>query len=182
MKKLLILGDSISIGYREIVKQALEGRAEVVFPDENGRFAAYTEYYLERGWADMIGKPDIIHWNNGLWDTHMPEPDYEPFTPVGEYITHLERTLKILRRHTDNIIFATTTAVTDHINQTNAVVKEFNAAAVEFMSGRSVKINDLYALVSSCAGDYLMPDKVHLTPEGYDACAKAVLAAVEEFL
>ena len=42
MKKILILGDSISMGYREYVKKALESKAEVFFPEENGRFVKYT--------------------------------------------------------------------------------------------------------------------------------------------
>lgn len=33
MKKAFVLGDSISMGYREYVKEALEGKAEVVYSE-----------------------------------------------------------------------------------------------------------------------------------------------------
>ena len=41
MKRVLLLGDSIRMGYDEYVKELLEGEFEVVYDDaDNGRFAA----------------------------------------------------------------------------------------------------------------------------------------------
>ena len=43
MKKVLLLGDSIRMGYDDYVKEALDGKCEVVYDaEDNGRFAAYT--------------------------------------------------------------------------------------------------------------------------------------------
>ena len=42
MKNVLLLGDSIRMGYEPHVRRKLEGRAEVFGPNENGRFALYT--------------------------------------------------------------------------------------------------------------------------------------------
>lgn len=44
MKKpsVLLLGDSISLGYREFVKENLRGVMDVYYPPENGRMIAYT--------------------------------------------------------------------------------------------------------------------------------------------
>ena len=69
-KKLsfLLLGDSISLGYREFVKAELEGVMDVYYPPENGRMAAYTfralyEWSRDLKWsADM----DFVYWNNGF--------------------------------------------------------------------------------------------------------------------
>ena len=41
MKNLLLIGDSIRVGYDKSVKKSLEGRANVLFPEENCRFASY---------------------------------------------------------------------------------------------------------------------------------------------
>ena len=43
MKKVLLLGDSIRMGYDDYVKEELDGKCEVVYDaEDNGRFAAYT--------------------------------------------------------------------------------------------------------------------------------------------
>lgn len=43
MKKVLLLGDSIRMGYDDYVKELLDGKCEVIYDhDDNGRFAAYT--------------------------------------------------------------------------------------------------------------------------------------------
>ena len=39
MKKVLLLGDSIRMGYDKYVTEQLAGEAEVLFPSENCRFA-----------------------------------------------------------------------------------------------------------------------------------------------
>ena len=41
MKNLLLIGDSIRKGYDKSVRKTLEGKANVIFPEENCRFAAY---------------------------------------------------------------------------------------------------------------------------------------------
>ena len=49
MKKVLLLGDSIRMGYDDYVKEALDGKCEVVYDaEDNGRFAAYTLCHIQR--------------------------------------------------------------------------------------------------------------------------------------
>ena len=69
--KILLLGDSIRMGYGEYVRQCLEGRAEVFYPNDNGRFLQYTLRQLQDWKASLHLKGDeidVVHWNNGLWD------------------------------------------------------------------------------------------------------------------
>ena len=109
MKQVLILGDSISMGYREIVKQNLNGKADVCYYAENGRFSGYT-LWLANQWVRDNGAPDIVHWNNGIWDISLEEPLKGNFTPIDEYADHLKRTIDLLKRAgTKHIIYATTT-------------------------------------------------------------------------
>lgn len=69
MKKILLLGDSIRMGYDEFVRERLDGKAEVFYPEDNGRFAQYTLRTLENWKADLqLDRVDLVHWNNGLWD------------------------------------------------------------------------------------------------------------------
>lgn len=46
MKNLLLIGDSIRMGYDKAVKKTLEGKANVIFPEENCRFASYVLRYF----------------------------------------------------------------------------------------------------------------------------------------
>ena len=68
MKEVLLLGDSIRMFYQERVKELLGEEYNVSAPEENCRFSMYTLNSL-RTWLPGFPKPDIIHWNNGLWDT-----------------------------------------------------------------------------------------------------------------
>ena len=46
MKKIILIGDSIRLGYDKYVKDALEGVAEVYYPNDSARFSEYTLRYL----------------------------------------------------------------------------------------------------------------------------------------
>ena len=90
MKRILLLGDSIREGYEPYVRERLAGLAEVVAPAENGRFSFYTLWGVNL-WMKELGTPDIVHWNNGLWDVHREAPRDELLTPVIDYVTNLKR-------------------------------------------------------------------------------------------
>ena len=46
MKNVLLIGDSIRVGYDKSVKKSLEGIANVYFPEDNCRFASYLLRYI----------------------------------------------------------------------------------------------------------------------------------------
>lgn len=62
MKNLLLLGDSIRMGYDSFVKEKLESRMNVYFSEDNGRFAQYTLRTLEN-WKTQLSLPeiDVVH-------------------------------------------------------------------------------------------------------------------------
>ena len=68
MKKIILIGDSIRLGYDKYVKDALARVAEVSYPDDSARFSEYTLRYLsdwkhDNKWGSDI---DLVHWNTGL--------------------------------------------------------------------------------------------------------------------
>ena len=70
MKTVLLLGDSIRVGYDKSVKKTLEGAVNVYFPKENCRFAAYLLRNVHT-YQKLIPNGDevaLVHWNAGLWD------------------------------------------------------------------------------------------------------------------
>ena len=86
MKKVLLLGDSIRMGYDDYVKEELDGKCEVVYDaEDNGRFAAYTLWQANQMFKHH-GHFDVVHWNNGYWDMNIEAPMTEAMHPVEEYV------------------------------------------------------------------------------------------------
>lgn len=137
MKNILLLGDSIRMGYDSFVKEKLQGRANVFFSEDNGRFAQYTLREMNI-WQSKLSLPEIqlVHWNNGLWDvlhlgteavgndgeaegiTFSPENvpggmkyDKEPLTPPDMYRYMIGRVLTRIHQLFPgaDVVFATTT-------------------------------------------------------------------------
>lgn len=176
------------MSYEPLVCQKLSGRAEVVGPKENCQFSLYTLVSVAR-WVEDLGKPEIIHWNNGLHDCgHCP--GRRPIQmPLWVYIGNLEFILEELRNITPHVIWATSTPVhperpfkTDAWSWRNDEIDRHTEIANELMSRCDAPINDLHGLVSDIAEEYLSEDQVHLNEAGQEACAKAVLGEINAYL
>ena len=194
MKKVILLGDSIRMGYDDYVKELLEGKCEVVYDaEDNGRYTAYTLWQLNQ----LLRKhPDacLVHWNNGYWDMHVEPPMTEELCPVPDYQHLLRRIIKLCRSCGCKVIFATTTPVGEegiaedvtgtgaHIAYDNNSVLRYNKAALEVMADEGVMVNDLYALCAKDENLYKCEDHLHLTEEGYRACAKQAADMILEVL
>ncbi len=184
MKKVWLLGDSIRmIGYGTKVPEMLGEDYEVHQSEDNGRFAKYTLRFLFDFREDMKNT-DIIHWNNGLWDTStgLFDDGGQPFTAEAEYVENMLRIGRELLKITPNVIFATTTPVhPDYQYNSNAVIKRYNAVLVPKLQEMGIRINDLHAVVEPHIFDYICEDQLHLSPAGIEACAKQVTAMIKEF-
>ncbi len=184
MTKVFLLGDSIRGNYQDKVKELLaQNGCEVFYPDENCRFSRYTLNSL-KFWLPICPNPDIIHWNNGLWDTMISYPEDGPFTEIDEYVRDMKRILRELRKTGAKVIFATTTAVGDGSPPwSNETIEEYNKAFIEAAGKDLDAINDLYALTRPNNTTYISPeDKVHLTPEGIDVLGSAVFESIRKFI
>ena len=180
MKKVVLLGDSIRlIGYGKKVPALLGDAYTVWQPEDNCRFVQYTMRGVMHEWQEQMAGADVIHWNNGLWDVCDLAGD-GPFTPKEVYADFVLRTLRVLKRITPNIIFATTTPVDseNHFNS-NPVIEAYNAFIVPKLEAEGVVINDLYALVAPDIDRFIRKDDhIHLTDDGIDVCASAVAAKI----
>lgn len=182
MKKVLLLGDSIRLSYQALVGEKLSDRAEVVGPEDNCRFTKYTLWYVNL-WVEEFGKPDIIHWNNGLWDVYRHNIHVGIFTPLEEYLCELKRILTELRKVDTQIIWASTTPVSPN-NQfcRNSDIDIYNKAAEEFMKSEDIEINDLSSRIKEDMQLFICEDYIHLTDQGKEVCAEAVTAAINKYL
>ena len=186
MKKLLILGDSIAMNfdvcYFNTVKKLLEGKAEVVGPSDNCRFAKYTLWYINE-WVNTFGKPDIIHWNNGIWDVYTQNEEMGIFTCLDDYITDMKRVYMELRKTGAIIIFATTTPIKGNIPcLSDDDVNRYNKKIVHELSFDNVIINDLYTLVKNDIENMICDDGYHLSEFGAKAVGTHVAGFISEYL
>lgn len=168
MKNLLLIGDSIRMGYDKSVKKTLEGKANVIFPEENCRFASYVLRYFHEYLKDIKGEDiDVIHWNAGLWDC-LRLFEEEPHTPIDVYSYYIERICIRIKKICPNagVIFATSTTVLSEkmskdFKRYNEEIEKYNEAAVEIVKKYGFKINDLYTLSST------LPQEAHSDPVHY---------------
>ena len=185
MKNLLLLGDSIRMGYDKSVRKTLEGKANVIFPGENCRFASYLLRYFHEYLNGVKGEDiHVIHWNAGLWDC-LRLFEEEPHTPIDVYVYYIDRLCVRIKKICPNakVIFATSTKVLSekmdkNLKRYNEEIQKYNDAAVEVVKKHGFLVNDLYA-VSDKLPEESHSDAVHYyTPMGTEAFTSAVLSFV----
>lgn len=178
--KIVLLGDSIRLGYGPSVEQYFREKGYDFYqPQDNCRFAKYFLRLLFDE-KENLKDADVIHFNIGHWDLCKLFGD-ETFSTLDEYRANLAKITQILRQITPNLIFATTTPVKpENPHNDNKSIEEFNRVAVEVMKENGVKINDLYGLLKDDINKYICDDLIHLTPAGIDRCKEQVIKMIEE--
>jgi acyl-CoA thioesterase-1 len=198
-KHLLILGDSISIGYTPIVQKMMADEWTVVRPmrgdkAENCSGTTYGVPNIDR-WLQLDGgKWDVIHFNWGLHDLkHVKPGDPKgaasdlatdpPQATVEVYEKNLREIVAKLKATGAKLIFATTTPVPDgamSVYRSNADAIKYNEAALRVMKENHIAVDDLYTFMKPKVAELQrQPANVHYTPEGYEALAKEVVASVK---
>jgi len=186
LPRVLIIGDSISIGYTKPVSDLLKGRANVHRIPANGNA---TSVGLEKlaAWLgdekwDVIhfnwGLHDLKHWKNDKMDMSAPKVNTEE-----QYEKNLRELVNRLKATGAKIIWATTTPVPVGSPGRDAGEEiKYNAIAERVMKENKVPIDDLHAAVMPRIKDLQKPKNVHFTNEGYDVLAEKVATSITEQL
>lgn len=178
-KNVLLLGDSLRMGYEPVVRKMLEEVAVVSGPNENGRWAGYTLNSL-RFWLDQFETPDVIHWNNGLWDLGDDYNLGRPFSLPEEYESALERTVLVLNKlFPDAKIIMATTMPTD--NSDSSDIEGYNEILKTVAGRHGIEVNDLFPIPKQNVA-LIGPDHIHLTDEGYEIVAKQVAEVITKYI
>lgn len=190
---VLLIGDSIRLGYTSTVKQQLGDRAEVVSPPDNGGDSGNVLAKLEK-WTTGI-TPAVVHFNCGIHDTKKSKKNGTFQTSPEQYEKNLRAIVAKLRSETKAVVlFALTTPIADEraaqarlerdYELLNASTEQFNDIARRVMQELDVPVNDLRAALGDPAEQdrLIVLDGVHFKPEGSKKLGAAVAAFVSKYL
>ena len=197
-KRVLILGDSISIGYTPFVQKMLADEMTVLRPmrgekAENCSGTTAGVANIDRWLAIDGGKWDVIHFNWGLHDLKHVKPGTNgvtasdlatdpPQATVEVYEKQLREIVAKLKATGAKLIFATTTPVPAgamKVYRTDTDAIRYNEAALRIMKEHGIAVNDLYAFAKpQLEKIQIQPANVHFTPAGSEALAGEVVKAV----
>ena len=193
---VLIIGDSISIGYTLLVRSELKGAANVLRPldkggkkpfncGDSGRGLQLLDTWLgDRHWR-------VIHFNFGLHDLkYLDEkgqyvsPDKgKQVAPPEKYEKNLRELVARLKKTGAVLVWASTTPVPDgssgRVKGDEAI---YNATAKKVMEENGVLIDDLVGALGDRIGKLQKPKNVHFTDEGSKVLADSVAASIRKAL
>ena len=189
LPKVLLIGDSISIGYTPHVVKIMKGKALVKHHPGNAKFTSNGLRHL-KGWIGTT-QWDVIHFNWGLWDLSyrrprnadkgkLPKEIGKILIPLPEYEKNLDELVKRLKATKAKLIWAHTTKVPPKTpDRILGEDDKYNAAAARVMKRHGIPINDLHALTKAFPANlYVRPGDVHFKREGYQKIAKQVVAHI----
>jgi hypothetical protein len=183
LPRVLLIGDSVSMGYTLPTRALLKGKANVHRPPANCSSTGNGLNHLQSWLGDK--KWDVIHFNFGLHDAKLP-PEGVRHAPPEVYEQNLRELVKRLKATGAKLIFATTTPVPNGgvISPTRRFgsVDQYNAIAKRVMTENGVAIDDLNAAITPHVANLQRPNDVHFSAAGSELLAKYVAASVESAL
>jgi hypothetical protein len=196
LPNVLLIGDSISIGYTLDVRRLLRGHANVYRPMQPGNQTPANCGNTKEGlaelpsWLDGV-RWDVIHFNWGLHDLCYRNPHSTLYgqrdkihglqdVPLQQYGKNLEILVDELEKTRARLIWATTTVVPE--GEAGRFVGDevkYNAVAAAVMRRHGISTDDLYALTRTFPPSmFAHPGDVHYTQAGFNKIADQVAACV----
>lgn len=155
LPEVLLIGDSIRMGYCSCTAKTLSGAAEVRWPEANCANSQNILISLP-SWRGLVSSPRVVQFNCGHWDMARWDHDEDPITSIEEYGRNIRKIIKRLRRYFPEaqIVFATTTAMNPNGGvpqnvRTNADIRKYNAVAVAVAESENVPVNDLFKVTEN---------------------------------
>jgi lysophospholipase L1-like esterase len=196
---VLVLGDSISMGYTPFLRTQLADVANVVRPMFNETKPENCSGTLNGvakvdGWIEKAGKPDVITFNFGLHDLKREtqgakraasgDPADPPQSDPETYRQNLTQIVAKLEATGAKLFCVTTTPVppgklTPHRDPGDPLL--YNAIARQVVQSRGIEVIDLYGPVMENP-DWQRPVNVHFTEAGSEALATIITKKVQPIL
>lgn len=192
LPNVLLIGDSISIGYTVATREALDGVANVYRPLTNcgpttRGLAGLDNWLGDRKW-------DVIHFNFGLHDLKYMGPNNQnlanpklptshPQVPIAEYEANIETIAKRLKSTGASVIWRDTSPVPEGAR--GRVVgdsKRYNEAAHRAIARvGGIEVDPFYDFAIENSQFQKKAD-VHYTPEGSKVLGDHVAGVIQNAL
>ena len=192
LPNVLIVGDSISIGYTPFVRKALKGKANVIHNKGNAQGTTFGLANI-KSWI-ATNKFSVIHFNFGLHDlNHVKEAgtsknsdsfDDPQQADLATYSKNLAAIVKILKATGIPLVYATTTPYPAGVKPARlpADCDRYNEAAIKIMKDNNIPVNDLHGLVKNDLKTLQIPKNVHFRKSGSEKMGKAVAVEIQKYL
>lgn len=190
LKNVLIIGDSISIGYTKATASLLEGKFNVFHNPGNAQGTTHSLTQID-SWL-KFKKWDIIHFNWGLHDlkhvikagTSQNSNDFNDpqQADLQTYEKNLRQLVIKLKTSGAKLIFATTTPYPDGVKPARkpSDAKAYNDVALAIMEKNQIPVNDLYSIILPKLNEMQKPVNVHFKPEGSAFLTEAVAEHISQ--
>lgn len=188
LPRVLLIGDSISIGYTVAVREELKGKANVHRPPTNCS-STRTGVAKLKDWLGQ--KPwDVIHFNFGLHDLKYVVGDKQQLVavetegshkqvPTDEYEKNLRTIVEQLSKSDAKLVWCSTTPVPKGAKgRIPKDAQAYNAIAAKVMKEANIATHDLFAFAKPKLKEIQRPRDVHYTPDGSKALAKQVAKTI----
>ena len=194
LPRVMIIGDSISVGYTDGVRAELAGMANVYRVPGNAGPSSSGVQQVDAWIASGNGRWDVIHFNFGLHDLKLgtggkdnrlyPTADGHQ-VPPDQYERNLRQIVAKLKRTGATLVWCSTTPIPngklDPLRRPGDEVT-YNQIARNVMIENEVLIDDLYALAMTRISEIQQPANVHFTKEGSAVLARHVAASIQAAL
>ena len=173
LPRVLLIGDSVSRAYTQMVRKKLAGKANVHRAPANCGPTATGLKKMDIWLGD--GKWDIIHFNFGIHDRS---------TPMANYSDRLEQLVTRLKETGATVIWASTTPIPDSSKKkwTAASIVERNVAAAKIMKKHGIATDDLFTAITPRLAELQNPDDCHFSGTGNAFLGETVAAFLEPTL
>ena len=183
LPRVLIIGDSISIGYTPYVRTLLEGKANVHRIPQNG---SNTRTGLEKLDAWLRGeKWDVIHVNWGLHDLYRKKDDITADRAIApeQYRKNLTELITRLKTTKAQVIWCMTTPVPEGtVGRVPGDELRYNIIARDIMTKNNIPINELHRYIEPNLSLYQRNANVHFSAKGSKHLAKHVSMHINQTL
>lgn len=192
LPRVLLIGDSISIGYTVPVREMLKGKANVHRPLTNCGPTSKGVAEIDKWLGD--GQWDVIHFNWGLHDLKYMGPknqnladpkadDSHQQVPPKEYEANMRKLVARLKQTGAKLIWRNTTPVPK--GSKGRVVGDsanYNKIAASIMKENNIPIDDQYSFALKHQEKLQKKANVHFSNEGSNALGKQAVVAITKAL
>ena len=191
LPRVLLIGDSISIGYTLPTRKLLKGKVNLHRIPTNGGPTVKGLQQIE-SWLGRK-KWDVIHFNWGLHDLKYMGPKGENLfpkekggkvqVPIEDYEKNLDSLVRRLKKTNAKLIWRNTTPVPPgskgrHVGDSI----KYNAAAERVMIRHGIPTHDLFTPSRERMKEIMLPANVHYTKVGSKALAESVAKVILQAL